>query len=171
MKLFSRATLGLLGAAVLAPALMQAAPVHAQAMSGRQLEDRPRLSVSYYKTPPGKQDEWLALYLKWHRPIMDYQIKNGATISSTVYANSGHALAPAWDFMIINVSPPASQTKKLEKTRGEIIQLLYPDLEAYVAGEKKRWEMTESHWDQSVMEVDLDAKNPGVYYPVIPGKK
>ena len=146
-----------------------ATPAFAQAMSGRELADRPRVSVSYYKTPPGKQDEWLALYLKWHRPIMDYQIKNGATESSTIYANSGHALAPAWDFMIINITPV--QAKKLDKTRGEIIQLLYPDLDAYTAGEKKRWEMTESHWDQSAMEIDLTAEHPGIYYPILPKKK
>lgn len=168
MKFLSRAALALVGAAVLAPAVIST-PAQAQAMSGRQLEDRPRISVSYYKTPAGKQDEWLALYLKWHRPIMDYQIKNGATESSTIYANSGHALAPAWDFMIINITPV--KAKKLDKTRGEIIQLLYPDLDAYTAGEKKRWEMTESHWDQSAMEIDLTAEHPGIYYPILPKKK
>jgi hypothetical protein len=168
MMSFSRLTLALLAAATLAPALA-ATPACAQAMSGRTLEDRPRLSVSYYKTPPGKQDEWLELYLKWHRPIMELQIKEGVTISSTVYANSGHALAPAWDFMIINISPPASKAKKLAKTRGQVIQQLFPDLDAYTAGEKARWALTESHWDQSVTEIDLDAKHPGVYYPIIPG--
>ena len=156
-----------LAASLLAPAT----PALSQAMSGRQLEDRPRLSVSYYKAPPGKQDEWLALYLKWHRPIMDYQIKMGVTTSSTVYANAGHSLAPQWDFMIINISPPASQAKKLDKTRGEVIKMLWPNIDAYVAGEKKRWEMTESHWDQDVMEVDLTAAHPSIYYPIIPGQK
>jgi hypothetical protein len=98
---------GLAGAFLALSALATGtAPAFGQAMSGRQLEDRPRLSVSYYKTPPGKQDEWLALYLKWHRPIMDYQIQQGVTTSSTVYANAGHSLAPQWDFMIINISPP-----------------------------------------------------------------
>lgn len=145
-----------------------ATPAFAQAMSGRELADRPRVSVSYYKTPPGKQDEWLALYLKWHRPIMDYQIKAGVTTSSTVYANSGHSLAPQWDFMIINVSPPPAQAKKLDLTRGQLIQKLFPDLDAYTAGETARWALTESHWDQEVMELDLKAKHPGVYYPILP---
>lgn len=150
---------------------LAAAPVAAQALNGRALEDRPQLSVSYYKTPPGKQDEWLALYLKWHRPIMEYQIKEGVTLSSTVYANAGHALAPSWDFMIVNVSPPPSQGKKLKLTRGEVIQKLYPDLDAYTAGEKERWALTIEHWDQRVVEVDLTARNPGVYYPILPAGK
>ena len=27
------------------------------------------MSVDFYKVPPGKQDEWLALYKKYHYPI------------------------------------------------------------------------------------------------------
>lgn len=163
----------LLGALLIGALLtpVAATTASAQALSGRALPDRPRLSVSYYKTPPGKQDEWLALYIKWHRPIMDYQIKHGITLSSTVYANSGHALEPSWDFMIVNISPAPNATKSHDKTRGEVIQSLFPDLDAYTAGEKKRWELTVSHWDQSVTEVDLTAEHPGVYYPILPKKK
>lgn len=159
-----------LAGAVLSVATVAAgsAPAQAQAMAGRQLPDKPRISVSYYKTPPGKQDEWLALYLKWHRPIMEYQIEQGVTTSSTVYANSGHMLAPEWDFAIINISPPPSQAKSLELTRGEVIQMLFPDLDAYTAGESKRWELTEAHWDQGLTEVDLTAEHPGIYYPILP---
>jgi len=150
---------------------LAAAPAAAQAMNGRQLPDRPVVSVGYYKTPPGMQDEWLALYLKWHRPIMDYQIKQGVTLSSTVYANSGHALEPSWDFMIINIAPPPAQAKKLGMTRGEVIKMLFPDLDAYTAGEKSRWAMTVGHWDQDLMEVDLKAAHPGIYYPMLPAGK
>ena len=28
------------------------------------------VSVDFYKVPPGRQDEWLALYKKYHYPIM-----------------------------------------------------------------------------------------------------
>ncbi|MBB5687520.1 hypothetical protein [Sphingobium boeckii] len=169
MKKSVRLTAALLMGAFLTP--IAATSASAQALSGRSLPDRPRLGVSYYKTPPGKQDEWLALYLKWHRPIMEYQIKQGVTTSSTVYANSGHSIEPSWDFMIVSVSPPPSTVKPLTKTRGEIIQELYPDIDAYVAGEKKRWEFTISHWDLDVTEVDLTAEHPGVYYPILPKKK
>jgi len=47
----------------------------AQAMVGRDIGTN-RVSVDYYKAPPGRQDEWLALYKKYHRPIMDFQIQN-----------------------------------------------------------------------------------------------
>jgi len=169
MRKTVKLTLALLAGAMLAP--LATTPAAAQALSGRNLPDKPRIGVSFYKTPPGKQDEWLELYLKWHRPIMEYQIEKGVTISSTVYANSGHSIEPDWDFMIVSFSPPAGSVKPLDKTRGEVIKLLYPDIDAYVAGEKKRWEYTVKHWDLDVTELDLTAEHPGVYYPILPKKK
>lgn len=169
MRILSRI---LLGTALACSALASTSvPAAAQALNGRQLPDRPVVSAGYYKTPPGKQDEWLQLYLKWHRPIMEHEIKEGTVISSTVYANSSHALAPQWDFVIINVSPAPNQAKKSSLTRGEVIRKLFPDLDAYTAGEKARWALTEGHWDERLIEVDLTAKNPGVYYPILPANK
>ena len=143
----------------------------AQAMNGRQLPDRPVVNIGYYKTPPGLQDEWLGLYLKWHRPVMDYMIRQGSVVSSTVYANATHATEPAWDYMIINILPAPSQPKKPGLSRAEIIRTVFPDLDAYTAGEKSRWAMTVGHWDQDIMEVDLNAAHPGVYYPMLPAAK
>lgn len=162
-----------LALAACAVSFTASSPALSQALNGRQLPDRPVVSVSYYKTPPGKQDEWLALYLKWHRPIMDFQIREGTTISSNVYANSSHALAPQWDFVIINVSPAPAQApaKRSSLTRGEVIQKLFPDLDAYTAGERARWTLTEAHWDERLIELDLNARHPGVYYPILPGAK
>jgi hypothetical protein len=78
---------------LLAPAFAEAA--FARAMNGRQLPDRPTVEISYYKVEPGRQDDWVALYLKWHRPPMEEQIKAGVTLSSTLYANASHALEPS----------------------------------------------------------------------------
>ena len=156
---------------MLGVAPMLSTQASAQAMSGRQLEDRNVVNISYYKTPPGMQDEWMALYLKWHRPIMDYLIQRGWTLSSTVYANTNHTRDPDWDFLIISVGPaPQDKEKSRDMIRGQILQHLYPDLNAYYEGEKARWAMTEDHWDLDMVEVDLTAKIPGVYWPIIPGE-
>ena len=155
---------------VLAMPLM-ASVSHAQAMNGRQLPDRPTMEISYYKVEPGRQDEWIALYLKWHRPIMDEQIKAGVTLSSTLYANASHAQEPAFDFVIVNVGAPPALARKMSVTRGGLIKRLFPDLDAYTAGERQRWAMTTAHWDQNVIELDLKAEHPGVYYPILPAGK
>ena len=44
--------------------------------------------MDFYKVPPGKQDEWLALYKKYHYPIMQYQKAHGQVISETVYTRA-----------------------------------------------------------------------------------
>lgn len=154
--------------AVLGFAVIGIQSAAAQALSGRQLPDRPRVGVSYYKVPPGKQDEWLALYKKWHRPIMEAQIKAGTTASSVLYALSNHQIGSPYDFVIISVSP--ADPKPLGLSRGELIKKLFPDTEAYVAGEKKRWELTVDHWDTGLLEINVDEPNPSVYYPIIDGK-
>lgn len=144
----------------------------AQAMAGRELGTN-RVSVDYYKAPPGRQDEWLALYKKYHRPIMDFQIAKGVTISSTLYAPKSHSPGMMWDFVIINVSPPEGQGPKLGMTRAELIRKLFPDIEDYVKGERQRWALTVNHWDEDLIELDVTRDPLSVYYPLdtLPKKK
>ena len=122
------------------------------------------MSVDFYKVPPGRQDEWLALYKKWHFPIMQYQKAHGQVISETVYTRATHELSPDWDFAIVIVAPPADKRPKAELTRGELIRKLFPNLDEYVAGEKARWSMTLQHWDESWLEVDIE-NHPSLYVP------
>lgn len=142
--------------------------VMAQALAGRDLPDRPRVGISYYKVPPGKHDEWLQLYQKWHRPIMDAQIAHGTTISSTLYVLRSHQFNGDYDFVIVSVSP--ANPKPYPLSRGELIKKLFPDIEAYTAGERRRWELTTNHADTSLLELDLTDPNLSIYYPIIDGK-
>ena len=153
---------------VLAVGLSLVQSAAAQALSGRQPPDRPSVSIGYYKIAPGKQDEWLALYKRWHRPIMAAQLQAGTTLSSTVYALSSHQSGGNYDFAIINVAP--AKPKPLGLSRGELIRKLFPDIEAYVAGERQRWTLTTEHWDTTLVEVDVDQDTPSVYYPLIDGR-
>jgi hypothetical protein len=146
-----------------------ASDVSAQAQNGRGV-GKQRVSVSYYKTPPGRQDEWLALYKKYHRPIMEYQIKNGVTLSSKIFAAGDHAPGQPWDIAIINISPPAGQAPSLGITRGELIKQLFPDIEDYVKGERARWALTIDHWDESFVEIDINEEPFSLYYPIVPAK-
>lgn len=125
---------------------------------------KPVVSVDFYKLPPGHQDEWLALYKKYHYPIMLWQKEHGQVISETVYTRAAHHISPSWDIAIMIVSPPAEQRKKPEMNRQQLIRSLFPDLDDYVKGERQRWSMTLEHWDESWVEVDID-KNPSLYYP------
>jgi hypothetical protein len=122
------------------------------------------MSVDFYKLPPGHQDEWLELYKKYHLPIMKYQKEHGQVISETVYTRAVHELSPSWDIAIVIIAPPPEKRPKAEKTRGQIIRSLFPDMDDYVKGEKARWAMTLEHWDESWTEVDIE-NHPSLYIP------
>jgi hypothetical protein len=122
------------------------------------------VSVDFYKVPPGKQDEWLALYKKYHYPIMKYQKEHGQVLSETVYTRAVHQLSPSWDFAIVIIGPPADKKPKAELTRSQLIRKLFPDIDDYVKGEKARWALTTEHWDESWTEVDIE-NHPSLYEP------
>jgi hypothetical protein len=122
------------------------------------------VSVDFYKVPPGRQDEWLALYKKYHYPIMQYQKAHGQVISETVYTRAIHQLSPSWDFAIVIVAPPAEKRPKPEYNRSQLIRKLFPDIDDYVKGEKARWSLTVEHWDESWTEVDIE-NHPSLYEP------
>jgi hypothetical protein len=122
------------------------------------------VSVSFYKLPPGRQDEWLALYKKYHLPIMKYEKEHGQVISETIYTRAAHHVSPSWDIAIVFVAPPPGKRPKPEKSRGELIRSLFPDLDDYVKGERQRWSLTLEHWDEQWTELDIE-KNPSLYYP------
>jgi len=154
---------------VLTLSALTATTLHAQAQNGRGV-DKQRVGVSYYKTPPGRQDEWLALYKKYHRPIMQYQIDKGVTLSSKIFVAGKHAPGQPWDIAIINISPPQGKAPSLGITRGELIKQLFPDLEDYVKGERARWALTIDHWDESFVEIDINEEPFSLYYPIVPSK-
>lgn len=135
----------------------------AQANNGAG-EGKPEVHVDFYKLPPGRQDEWLALYKKAHFPMMKWQIEHGQVISETVYTRAVHELSPSWDIAIVIVLPPTSQRKKPELTRAQLMRKIYPDLDEFVKEEKQRWSLTLEHWDERWVEVDIE-KNASLYYP------
>jgi len=143
--------------------------VYAQGQNGRGL-GKPQVGVSYYKVPPGRQDEWLALYKKYHKPIMQYQIDKGFTTSSTLYVAGNHSPGSPWDFAIISISPPDSERPKLGITRPQLIKKLFPDIEDYVKGERQRWALTIDHWDEKFVELDIYQEPLSVYYPIDPSE-
>ncbi|KIQ96352.1 hypothetical protein [Lysobacter sp. A03] len=135
----------------------------AQAQNGRGV-DKNQVSISYYKTPPGKQDEWLALYKQYHKPIVQHGIDHGNTISSTIYTAGSHSPGQPWDIAIISISNP--NAKAADISRADLIKQLYPDLKDYVRAEKERWALTVDHWDERLVELDPNEEPFSVYWPL-----
>ena len=135
---------------------------HAQGSNGRG-DCMDKYSISYYKVIPGKYDEWLALYKKWHLPIIEYSIKHGGMDDMKFFGVGAHAVSPSWDFSAMFIS--SKNTMKL--TRPQIIEKLFGDkMDEYVAGEKARWSLTTSHWDQAMKQMDPNQEPFSVFEPI-----
>jgi hypothetical protein len=115
----------------------------------------------YYKIVPGGMmpggpSEWLSLYLKNHHPILKQLGKEGLILSEKIYERRFHAESPAWDYKVVMVWRDWAALQEASQREPEIIRSLYPDKAAHDREEKRRWELTEKHWDDVLKEVPLD---------------
>jgi hypothetical protein len=115
----------------------------------------------YYKIVPGGMrpggpSEWLSLYLKNHHPILQQLKKEGLIVSEKLYERKFHAESPAWDYKVVMVWRDWAALQEAGPREREIVRALYPDKAAHDAEEKRRWELTEKHWDDVLKEVAMD---------------
>ena len=110
----------------------------------------------YYKLAQGAAKEWLALYKKNHNPILRQLMKEGLIKSEKLYERRFHAATPAWDYKIVMVWRDWAALDEAHQREPEIIRSLYPNAAEHDQQEKRRWEITEQHWDDVLSEVPLD---------------
>lgn len=69
---------------------------------------KPTIGLSYYKVPPGRQDDWLRLFMKWHYPLIQEMIREGAITDFKLFLPNTHARNAGWDFvgMTIGATTP-----------------------------------------------------------------
>jgi hypothetical protein len=132
-----------------------------QAIAAQSAGGRSVVIEYYYKIVPGGMmpggpSEWLSLYLKNHHPILKQLAKEGLILSEKVYERRFHAESPAWDYKVVMVWRDWAALEEASKREPEIIRSLYPDKAAHDREEKRRWELTERHWDDVLKEVPLD---------------
>ncbi len=132
-----------------------------QAPSAAAAEGGPVTIEYYYKLVPGAmvpggQGEWLALYLKNHNPILREHIKAGLIKSEKLYERRFHAQEPAWDYKVVMVWHDWAALQEASRKEPEIVRSLYPNKADHDREEKRRWELTERHWDDVLREVPLE---------------
>jgi hypothetical protein len=137
----------------------------AQGNNGRGKCMQP-FGISFYLVKPGYEDEWLDLYMKWHYPIMEYSLEHGTIAEHKLFVPSGHGIEGAWTFAASFLYPAAREAKSAPLDRAGLIEHLFGDrMDDYVAGEKRRWEITLKHWDTDFIELDKSEKPLSVYLP------
>jgi hypothetical protein len=110
----------------------------------------------YYKLVPGGASEWLGLYKKNHNPILQQLMKAGLIKSEKLYERRFHAASPAWDYKVVMVWRDWAALEESQARETGIIRALYPDQEEHDRQEKRRWELTEHHWDDVLKEAPLE---------------
>lgn len=146
-------------------AIVFAALVNAQGNNGRGKCMQP-YGISFYKVRSGHEDEWLDLYMQWHYPLLEYALEHGTLVEQKLFVPNGHPMDASWTFAASFLSPTAQDNKSAPLGRAELIEALFGDrMEAYVAGEKRRWEITEKHWDTDFIELDKSERPLSVYLP------
>lgn len=124
--------------------------------------------LSYYKVRPGFYDEWMALFKRWHLPVVEHDVEANSLADYKFFAASGHALDPDFDFAGMYVFYGTPQPYDGERlSRPELIEELFGDqMEEYIAGEKRRWELTVKHWDTRFTQMDPHQEPFSVFYPI-----
>ena len=110
----------------------------------------------YYRLAPGGSSEWLSLYKKNHNPLLKELMKEGLLKSEKLYTRRFHAESPAWDYRIVMIWRDWAALEEARDRESEILKSLYPNKEDHDQQEKRRWELTLSHWDDVLAEVPLD---------------
>lgn len=124
---------------------------------------KPTIGLSYYKVPPGRQDDWLRLFMKWHYPLIQEMIREGAITDFKLFLPNTHARNAGWDFVGMTIG--ATTPPKVKVGQAERIRTVFPDLDAFEQGEKERWALTIDHWDDLITEMDLGAEPLSLYRP------
>ncbi len=126
-------------------------------MSGAEPAGSAPVTIEYYyKLAPGTGQEWLSLYKKNHNPILQQLKKEGLILSERLFERRFHAASPAWDYKVVMVWRDWAALEQAHQREPEIIRALYPNREDHDRQERRRWEITEQHWDDVLSEVPLD---------------
>ncbi len=124
---------------------------------GKDYEPKPKIIESYYRVKWGYFDEFLKLYNKYHLPILQEMVARGHMLSVTAEMPKEHMHELVrWDLRVTQVFPDSRRLEEDSLNLPLIVAELYrEDMAAYTAGEKRRWELVEEHFDINIRKTDV----------------
>jgi hypothetical protein len=112
----------------------------------------------YYKTKWGHADEFLKLFKKNHYPLLKKEVEMGRMVKVWMDQPRYHTTEDGrWDFRVTIVFKNATVANEPFE-EDAIKKQLWPDQDAYVREEQRRFEILDAHWDLPVKMVELDGK-------------
>jgi hypothetical protein len=87
-----------------------------------------------------------------------------------LFVPDGHSLEAQWTFAASFLFPKSPDRKVAPLDRAELINKLFSgQMDDYMAGEKRRWQLTINHWDTDFIELDKSEVPLSVYKPSLGG--
>lgn len=158
-------------ALVLCLAMLLVSAANGQGNNGRGKCMQP-FGISFYLVKGGYEDEWLELYMTWHYPLMAYGLEHRTVLEHKLMVPDGHSQEPEWTFAATFLYPAPQDARRAPLDRAALIEHLFGDrMDEYVAGEKRRWELTLKHWDTDFIQLDKSEQPLSVYKPSAGGCK
>ena len=117
--------------------------------------DSPVPMAVYYRVPPGKRTEWLALYKKYHYPVMQQFVKDGLLKSVKIYQRRFRAETPAWDYEVVLIWRDWGAIEEGHVKEPGVIRAMYPDMPDYQRADQHRFELQTDVWIDILEEVSV----------------
>ncbi len=115
---------------------------------------KPVTAQYFYRVRWGFQDEFLELFERNHWPLLREQMKSGRMLDVRCYVPRFHGDGRA-DWTVLVTITYRDWAAMEEHTEREIRERLFPDLKAYDAEERRRFEILDAHWDVPLEERPL----------------
>jgi hypothetical protein len=148
----------MLACAATAMAALTSSPVLAQSPPSAtpRPKDVPAKIESYYRVRWGSLKDFIALYEKNHKPLLEEMRKQGFILAmKTEYPFTHIAGGPRWDVRVTITyrdGAAAINDPAWEMSWAEARKRLYKDADLLDAEEAKRFSLLEDHWDVVVSD-------------------
>jgi hypothetical protein len=134
------------------PLLAQGSPPHAG-------PDQPYTVEYYYKVQWGHQQEFQALFLKNHYPLLRKVVESGRMTSVKIETPANHMPEEArWDYRVTIRFKNSTVATTANPDEEALIKQLWPDQQTYKREEQRRFEILLAHWDLPVTDITPSKK-------------
>lgn len=115
---------------------------------------------SYYRIKWGHFQEFVKLYNTYHLSVLQEMVKRGHMTSITAEIPRSHGQGEyRWDLRVTQVFPDSKTLDEdganADTIADELFKKNKEDEEAFRAGERRRWELVDSHYDTYIRKQDI----------------
>ncbi len=108
----------------------------------------------YYKCQWGHQQEFLALFLKNHYPLLKRIQATGRILSLKIESPAYHTTEDGrWDYRVTIVYKDSTAATSSNPDEEAFIKEMWPNQETYKNEEERRFEILLGHWDLPVTDI------------------